>query len=222
MSKNIFLLVSVLALAAGCQTNHGPRLRGASFGGVVGDYFLDPEHLGKHQYKIGLTEKNGFVYTRKGGFIDIGHLRESADRTAYITAITKKNIIKKEAEFSFQVIEPSRYFVKITYPKDWEELPEKEEIAAEVSIRLGQYFAHMTTIWHEIVTWFGYTSTGIFSEYVSSFSWEDTYSDLLGINLAAAALRDTQHKYDDAMTMLIDEELTTKNFEYNKPEEYEG
>ena len=101
MSKTIFVLASFLALAAGCQTNQKPHLRGVFFGGI-GDYFLDPENLGKHQYKNGLTEKNGFVYTCQGGFIDIGHLRESADRTAYIAAITKKNIIKKETEFSSQ------------------------------------------------------------------------------------------------------------------------
>jgi len=208
MSKNILVLVSILALIAGCQTNHPPRLRhGSSFGGIIGDYFLDPENLGKHQYKNGYTEKIGFVYTCKGGFIDIGHLHESADRTAYISRITFENLIGGENEFSFQVIEPTWYFVKIEYPKEWEELSEQEEIAAEISIKLGQYFAYMTTIWHEIITWFGFKSTGIFSEYVSSFSWEDTYSDLLGINLAAIALRDTQHKYDDAMTMLIDKEL---------------
>jgi hypothetical protein len=207
MIKSILILVLILAFAAGCHRNGEPRLRGSYFGGVIGDYFLDPNNLGKHQYGNSLTEQNGFVYTSKGGFIDIGHVRESADRTAYISRIIYDNLMKNGNEFSFQIIEPSRYFVKIKYPDNWKELPDKEDIAKEISISLGQYFAQKTTIWHEIITWFGFKSSGIFSEYVSSFSWEDDYSDLIGTYVAVQALNDNQHEYDDAVAIYINEEL---------------
>jgi hypothetical protein len=116
-------------------------------------------------------------------------------------------MMKGETEFSFRTIEPSKYIVTINYPDNWTQLSEKETIAKDTSIRLGQYFAYMTTLWHEIITWHGYKTTWIFSEYISSFSWEDLYSDLLGTHLAARALRDEQHSYNDAMTIAIDEEL---------------
>ena len=56
---------------------------------------------------------------------------------------------------------------------------------------MGPYMAYTMVTWHEILTWFGYKSVGIVPEYHSSFSWEDTYSNLLGTVLAARALRDT-------------------------------
>jgi hypothetical protein len=140
-----------------------------------------------------LLEQNGFVYTCRGGFIDIGHLRESADRTAYISRIVLKKLEKGEKEFSFRIIEPSKYYVRIKYPENWVNYPNREKIAKEISVGLGQYFAQTTTVWHEILTWFGFKSTGIFSEYLSSFSWEDAYSDLLGTAIAARALRDSEH-----------------------------
>jgi len=202
------LITSAIVLAGGCETKPRPHLRaGAYFGSVMEMYFPDPEHLGKHGYNNSPDEKDGMVYTCRGGFIDIGHVREAADRTAYIAGVTFDNLMNGKSEFSFKAIEPSRYFVTVQYPKYWEDSPAKEKVASEVSIRLGEYLAETTTIWHEIITWFGYTSTGVFSEYISSFSWEDTYSDLLGTHLGAIALRDSGHEYDDAMTRLIDEEL---------------
>jgi hypothetical protein len=205
---NMVLLASIVGLIAGCQHNPGPRLRlGAYFGAPVGIHFPAPDNLGKHEYRKGWSEQIGMVYTCRGGFIDLGHLRESADRTRYLSKLTLENMIKGKKKFSFRVIEPSRYFVKLTYPENWHQLPNKEEIATETAIRLGQYFAYLSTVWHEIITWYGYTCTFVFSEYISSFSLEDIYSDLVGTHLGARALRDPANRYDDAMTMLINEEL---------------
>jgi len=75
------------------------------------------------------------VYTCRGGFIDISHLRDSADRTAYCTAVILEKIINGETEFSFQMQEPSMYFVTIRYPDNWGTLPYKEKIANENSFR---------------------------------------------------------------------------------------
>jgi len=58
-----------------------------------------------------------------------------------------------------------------------------------------------------MITWYGYKSTGFFSEYISAFSCEDIYSDIVGVNLAVKALKDETCSFDDAMTMLIDKEL---------------
>jgi len=206
----ITFLAVFLALQGGCSRSSGPRMRrGMYFGSLAGICFLEHDHLGKHQSKQCRGEKNGLVYTSRGGFLDIGHVREAADRTAYIAGVVRENLEKNETDFSFEVIEPARYFVTIRFPECWDRVGEErgQEIIADISIRLGQYLAQTTLIWHEMVTWFGYTSTAFFSEHISSFSCEDPYSDLLGTRLATFALRDTERTYDDAMTKLLDEEL---------------
>ena len=206
------LFIGVLAIISlsGCQTGKYPRLRvGAFFGSPIGMPFPDPNLLGCHDYAVSAGEKNGMVYTCRGGFIDIGHLREAADRTAYLASVTNRNLMLDQTVFTFQVIEPSRYWVTISYPENWDDLSleERSEIAGEVSILLGQYFARTSLIWHEILTWYGFSSSWIFSENISAFSWEDPYSDLLGTCLAVWALRENGQTYDEAMTKLIDQTL---------------
>jgi hypothetical protein len=58
-----------------------------------------------------------------------------------------------------------------------------------------------------MLTWYGYKSVGFVPEFHSSFSWEDSLSNLLGTYLATKALRDTAHSYDQAMTMVLNEEM---------------
>jgi hypothetical protein len=199
-------ILSAVVLLGGCQGSGKPRLRcGAFWGSPLGMEFPEPQKLGKHSYGFSLSETNGMLYTCKGGFIDVGHVRESADRTAYLCGITYQNLISGNTEFFFQVIEPSKYRVTLSYPENWDDhsLEEKQAIANEVSVSLGQYLAHTTLIWHEIVTWYGFASAGIFPDTISAFSPEDTYSDLLGTRLAVQALRDDSRQYDEAMTELF-------------------
>ena len=206
----VAIIFFTFALLSGCQKSSKPRLRiGAYFGSPTGMDFPDPNYLGSHHYDKKSGEKLGMVYTCRAGFIDVGHVRESADRTAYLAGITFRKLMLRRTEFTFRVIEPSQYWVKIFYPENWDDLSleDRETIAREVSISLGQYFAHTSLIWHEILTWYGFSSTWIFSENISAFSWEDTYSDLMGTCLATQALRDTQRTYDEAMTALINEAL---------------
>ena len=208
--RRLWVVLSAVALVCGCAFGPGPRQRvGEFFGSPAGMKFLEPENLGTHRYSHGPGERNGMVYTCRGGFIDIAHVREAADRTAYLAGVSYDNLMDKEEVFSFRVIEPSRYWVKISYPENWDGMSEDERfaIADEVSICLGQYFAHTSLIWHEILTWYGFSSVGIFPEKISSFSWEDSYSDLLGTQLAAEALAGDRGRFDEVMTRLIDERL---------------
>jgi hypothetical protein len=57
-----------------------------------------------------------------------------------------------------------------------------------ISIPLGQWVAFQSSLWHEIVTWFGWSTFKLFPEMVSSFSPEDLYSNLLGARIAAAVV----------------------------------
>jgi hypothetical protein len=190
--------------------NSEPRTRiGSVPNPTLWTRFPDPENLGRHGYSFSLSEKNGIVYTFKAGHIDLAHLRNSADWSCFLAAKTYRNLMKNQTDISFKLSEPSRYFVTISYPDDWQDIsPEgKETIAQEVSIRLSQYFVYAIGVWHEVLTWFGYKAFGFYSEQPSAFSWEDTVSNLLGLQIAAQALADTELPYEQALTRALNQKL---------------
>ncbi len=198
-----------LATLVGCSGK--PRLRFGFYPtSTIGTTFLDPNNLGEHGYRFKLSEKNGIIYTCKAGHIDLVHVRIAADWTAYLVYECFKRLMKNDVKFSYR-FKPdiSRYFVHITYPNNWEDLPydDKEKIARNVSLKMGQYLAFNTTTWHEILTWFDYKCMGFFPEFPSAFSWEDSFSNLLGTRLAVKALQDNEHTYDEAMILAINQEL---------------
>lgn len=202
-----FLCAVISSSSAGVRS---PRLRPSPyFGSITGMSYADISGLGEHNYERASGEKNPLVYTARAGYIDIGHLRESADRARYLFEVCQENILEGNVEFSYKVIEPAVYSVTLEYPDDWDQLTGdlQQDIAREIAIDLGQHFAQLSTIWHEIITWYGYASTGLLSEKPSSFSWEDSYSDLLGTKLAAMVLRENAQPYNEAMTEIIFREL---------------
>jgi hypothetical protein len=219
--NSVILLMSVLGTAltgSGCHGDlfglkdsaRSPRARMSSYAtSTVGTVYIDPDNLGTHGYRKGTKERNGILYTCKGGHIDTPHVRKAADWTAYLAKKTRDTLQANGTEFSFKLWEPSRYFVQIEYPAHWTSLgqAERKRIARDISIRLGQYLAFSAMTWHEILTWFGYRPFPWYSETPSAFSWEDTFSNVMGTHLAAQALRDTEHSYDEAMTLAIDREL---------------
>lgn len=211
MLKSVVSILSYSCLMMAGTAIASPRLRPSPyFGSITGIEYLDVKDLGTHNYERALGERNPLIYTAKAGFIDMGHLRESADRARYLFELCQANMLECSQRFSYRVIEPAIYELTIEYPPDWNQLPtaQRESIAREVSIALGQHLAQMSTIWHEIVTWYGFSSVGLLSEQPSSFSWEDTYSDLLGSKLAAKVLRENILPYNEAMTEMIDRELS--------------
>ncbi|MDH4239324.1 MAG: DUF4056 domain-containing protein [Phycisphaerae bacterium] len=192
------------------QFNHKPHIqRGSLPSPGVWTSFLDPGHLGAHRYEFTLSEKNGIIYTCKAGHIDIYHVREAADWTAFLTAKTFKHLNNDDIEFSFKLKEGAICFVRLTYPQTWELLlPKiKEYITYDISISLGQYFAYTAQTWHEIMTWYGYKSGGFYPEFPSAFSWEDNFSNLLGSYIGVLGLQDTKHAYDEAVTLALNKEL---------------
>jgi hypothetical protein len=210
----------LMSLVAGCNhpaallgfkdSIHSPRIRMSCYATAsVGTVWADPNRLGTHGYASGRKEKDGILYTCRGGHIDTPHVRKAADWTAYLAEKSYSRLKKGDPKFSFKLWEPSRYYVTVAYPPDWADLSpaEKDRMAHEVSIPLGQYLAFNALTWHEIVTWFGYRPTPWYPEFPSAFSWEDTFSNLLGTHLAVQAMRDTTRSYDDAMTVRFDEEL---------------
>ena len=218
--------LSLVLSLTGCSNspvfhiNHGrviENINGTEPQGRIGFYpiptfgtnFIDINNLGKHSYGNGFSENNGIAYTKKAGHIDIAHLRKAADWTAFLAAKTYENLKNNQEEFTFNLKEPSKYHVKIQYPENWQNLSEneREKIMYTLSIKSGQYFSYTASIWHEILTWFGYKSTGIISEFHSAFSWEDGFSNLLGTHIAVQALQDSQHEYNEAVTLALEKNL---------------
>jgi len=215
LASIIMILVFTLA-GCGGGANGGPRVRFASYPTATsGTNFTGPE-LGEHGYHGSASEKNGITYTCAGGHVDIAHLRKAADWTLYLAAKTYEHLENGDTQFSFKLYEPSLYYVTLSYPADWNDLSpdHREEIAHDVAVGLGRYFAFTATTWHEIISYFGYRSTGIFPEDASAFSWEDSYSNLLGTHIAGEVLQNMStldikdtNEYDIAMTAALDVEM---------------
>ena len=196
---------------SGCALEDQPHIRIGSYAtSSPGTTFLDPNNLGKHSYSRNLSEKNGIVYTCRGGHIDITHVRIAADYVNHIYNKTKRTLIRNSSGFSFGLnTDRSVLTVEFIYPEEWKDAhrDDKYEIADEMALELSQYFAYTLLTWHEILTWYGYKSMGVFPEFPSSFSWEDNYSNLLGTRLGAKALADTEHNFGEAMDIALRQEL---------------
>lgn len=190
--------------------NGPPRIRfGCYPSSTVGTSFLGAE-LGAHGYYYNPLEKNGIAYTCQGGHIDIIHLRIAADWTAYLAGESFKHLMKNDEGFSYKLaVDRSRTYVRFTYPPDWKQRSQAERatVAKEVATTLGPYLAFTVTTWHEMLTWFGFRCIGLPTEFPSAFSWEDSYSNLLGTVIAVNALQDTEHPYNKAVELALDREM---------------
>jgi hypothetical protein len=207
----VCIAIGAAAVVGGCSIHGEPRIRTGSYAtATLGTNFIDPNDLGKHSYQTPFNEKDGIVYTCRGGHIDIAHVRIAADDVRYLYYLTRRNLIAADTEFTFKASEePSRYYVHLTYPDNWQSLLENDrrKITDEASLELSQYLSYTMTTWHEILTWFGYKSTGLFPEFPSAFSWEDNYSNLIGARLGAQAVANEEHDFDEAMTIVLRQEL---------------
>ncbi|MCA9297233.1 MAG: DUF4056 domain-containing protein [Phycisphaerales bacterium] len=174
----------------------------------------DPAQLGSHSYS-GTTDaaeadevERGILYTCRGGFLDISHIRDSADMVAYIHARIHYALEHDWQCVKFRAHEPSVFTVTFTYPSFWSMMaPEdRARILDELSIRCAQQIAYAAVTWHEILTWYGYKTTVVLSEQQSAFTYEDCPSHLLGILIAGDALR-SPASFDDAVTVGLNDAL---------------
>jgi hypothetical protein len=187
-----------------------PRIRiGSVVSPLIWTKYIELGQLGKHGYKSGASEANGIIYTCRAGHIDIAHLRNNADWTAHLASIVYDNLRRNNTSFDFKIEGDSIYHVELEYPNNWDQYSPvaKYRVMKDVSIKLGHYFTYIASIWHEVLTWFGYKSHGVYSEFHSAFSWEDNFSNLLGGDLGLLALLDNLHSYDEAMTILLNQAI---------------
>jgi hypothetical protein len=187
-----------------------PRVRFGSYPSAnIGTFFIGPD-LGTHGYCYRVSEKDGIAYTCRGGTIDVIHVRIAADWTAYLTAATYRHLMNHDNGFSYGLaVDHSKGIITFSYPDNWNSLPKIQQmaIAKDVALVVGPYLTFTMTSWHEILTWYGFKCMGPFPEFPSAFSWEDSYSNLIGTMVGARALQDSQHKYNEAVKIAIDEEM---------------
>ncbi len=153
--------------------------------------------IGIHHYLGSKDEGNGIIYTKRGGFIDLGHLRDYADWTAYLYNFIQSNM---GSEDTLVLNLGSEGGNKAIILHDLQKLDNHQvsELAAKIAYDLS--------VWHEIATWFGASFIPMVPERYSSFSPEDLYSNLLGTKLGMQAIN-SDLEYNEAMTNLLNATL---------------
>jgi len=150
--------------------------------------------LGPHVYDAGVigvgtdrnvdtNEKNGIIYTCRGGFIDIAHVRDYSDLTICLFYEFFRNMnhyfdIELHGEMGPRIIEVE--------PVEIQDGGKSEK--ARVAVLMAAWTAYQLSLWHEIAQWHGYNEVPGFSEEASAYSLEDAYSNILGINIACGLI----------------------------------
>ncbi|WP_052284141.1 DUF4056 domain-containing protein [Kluyvera genomosp. 1] len=197
---------------------------------------LTLETLGHHQYNdsalgavknlVGLSEEqNGLIYTHRGGFIDIAHVRDTADNTLFIFSQLYPKLGQRWRDFYSNELGVRRLQFHAFNPPA--SMTQRYTLAAWMS----GYIAFQLAQWHEIAQWYGFQSVPGFSEEISAFSPEDLYSNLLGARLAITVILQGKagslEAYNDAMTAelsraLLALDVATKSETENKFRELDG
>ncbi len=158
---------------------------------------ISRENMGTHAYMGGRTEQNGIIYTRRGGFLDLGHLRDCADWTAFLYNLIKASQTDPYYRHIELRNEGGAKSLDLNIPKDLNE---------EQIIQLAGKISFDLSMWHEISTWFGSSYVPLIPEKFSSFSPEDMYSNLMGVHLGMRAIKN-KLDYDNAMTLELNNML---------------
>ena len=163
---------------------------------------VSPMSLGSHSYSgdYALYETNGLVYTKRGGFIDTGHLRDYADLTAYLAVQLRPLLQKGEGVIKVEANGGARR-IRIT-----QKVPETALV--RTANRIAQRIAFQLSVRAEIVQFYGLGKMKGAEEIYSSFTVEDLYSNLLGTYLGIDAL-ESPLPYDRAMDEAITASLTS-------------
>jgi len=167
------------------------------------------EKIGTHHYLGDPSEENGIIYTRRGGFIDMGHLRDQSDWTAYIYNVLLEH--------------KNRGNLSLILGHEGGEKTLNVQISPTLTdadlILLSAKIAYDLSVWHEIATWFGASTIPFVPERYSSFSVEDAYSNMLGINIGLQALN-SELPYEEAVTQIIDQTLKSLDVVVNESDTY--
>ena len=133
-------------------------------------YTLDVDTLGTHQFNKGVLtleprgekglfsdEVSGILYTCRGGFLDIAHVRDNADRTLFFASqIEQLAATGGTIPLSGEGAKPARIVLKPLDPQLVRAHGLREVVAS-----LAEWLNYQAGIWHEITTWYGWASTPV-------------------------------------------------------------
>ena len=200
------------AFGAQLRVKLGPLpIPGYCLGNVFG-----PGDLGKHVYDSGVvqigsrvdetglvhSERNGLVYTCRGGFIDTAHVRDYADWAIFLATSMARNL-----EVGLELPLPDEGGRRLVRLQPVDPATVERVGRRAIAIELGQWLAFQLSVWHEIATWFGWSSMSAFPEKVSAFSPEDLYSNLIGARIAAAIASQRTARDESLYNRSVDEWL---------------
>ena len=204
--------VLALLLLTGCASPPQPRGRLGSlpYPGMFTFYVaLDPAAMGRHRYEDfppPWSERGlGLIYTRRGGFLDVSHVRWTIDWTRYL-ALRVRTALRR-GDKTLIIDGPDRDTLRLTFD------PPADLDAATVdalSIRVGQRVAYDLGLWHEVISWYGYRSSGVWPEDRSAFTWDDVTAHLVGLEIAGRALAVEFAEGDAADASQFDSDVTVE------------
>ena len=185
---------------------------GFTIGNIIG-----PDDVGPHKYDGGMLalnpsqdpsagrdwgERNGLVYTCRGGFIDTAHVRDYADWTIFLTAHVFRGLYHGETITLSDKGGRRRIHIHALSAQQLDAVG-----ARDLAIAVGQWLAFKLSNWHEIATWYGWSSFRAFPETASAFSPEDLYSDMVGARIASGIIQansaETDTLYEATMNVWL-------------------
>ena len=159
------------------------------------DNIVDVNKLGKHTYNggflggsagdyiVGDSEENGMVYTCRGGVIDIAHVRDNADFTLFVFFAILPYLHEGVTVTMFPELGTRQ--IKIAPVP----LSTDDEDYVDLAIAITGWAVYNLSILHEINQWYGLESVKGYPEGASAFSPEDLYSNIIGIRIGEAIIR---------------------------------
>jgi len=196
-------------IRACCVFGYDLKLWGVPFVSI--DQVISIDDLDKHHYMGDKSEGTGTIYTKKGGFIDIGHLRDQIDWTRFLYTTILNNRGKGEVILSLRK-EGGRKTLYLNVPAQLENRD---------CILLAGKIAYDLSLWHEISTWFGASTLPLIPEKFSSFTVEDVYSNLLGIHVGMKVLN-SKLPFNATATKIIGSTLDSLDAVKTAKETYEA
>lgn len=202
------------------QAEKVPRLRIAAspYPNFLLEVLPTGADFGTHLYRVKIDSlgmgpsselARGHFYTRRGGFLDLAHIRRAIDLAGYVHYHVRDALTRGETGFSFENIDRTTYRVTLHYPDFWSALEPvaKARLIEEVAVRAGETAALDLSNWREILTWYGFHNVPGMPEKSSAFSFEDLPSHAVGAAVAGRALRRGGVPFDEAVTLELDREL---------------
>ena len=158
---------------------------------------LDLENIRQHHYdgggmaseflsvidaKVGHAipdvEQNGLLYTCRGGFVDTSHIRELVDWTAFLFSHFDRTL-ETGGQVDLEYEGASRSFISRPVPAELIARLGRDQVV----LRMAQWSAYQTSVWHETAQWYGFSIMAAYPETNSGFSPEDPFANAMGVLL---------------------------------------